>query len=192
MIYSFLEKMEHIQDVALPENNEEEIIRLATTLGMKHLLFCYSEKEFVSKCKNFPYPDIQIGMITSSPKIIRRANQKNIITITSSTDRDIIEAKPIMIMESEIHSLKDKLHQRNSGLNHVLCQLLKMNKTLLCFSLHPLLESPVKRRSLILGRMQQNKRLAKKYCLETACFSFGRKPYHLRREKDRVSFLNEL
>lgn len=59
---------------------------------------------------------------------------------------------------------KDKLKERDSGLNQVLCKIAKQNNTILAFSLEELKkEKDKKTKAEILGRMLQNIRLIKKY-----------------------------
>jgi len=75
---------------------------------------------------------------------------------------------------------KDFFHYRNSGLNHVLCNLAKKNKIAIGFSFNEILNSSGIERSMILGRMMQNVKLCRKYKVSMVIASFARNEFELR------------
>ena len=72
---------------------------------------------------------------------------------------------------------KDKLKQRDSGLNQVLCKIAKEKGITLAIDLNELMKTPDKKeKSLILARMIQNMRLIKKYNNKFKLLNFRNKP----------------
>ncbi|MCX6748885.1 MAG: hypothetical protein NT076_04740 [Candidatus Pacearchaeota archaeon] len=91
-----------------------------------------------------PQQTIQGSSIEENRKLIEK--NKNIILVLSHTDK------------------KDKLKQRDSGLNQVLCSLAKQRNIVLAIDLEELLkEKDRKEKAKILSRILQNLRLIKKF-----------------------------
>lgn len=96
-------------------------------------------------------------------------------------NRFISENKNISILLSpEIKRTKDFMHARDSGLNHVLCKLLKKNNIAVGFSFSLILNSEPQKRARILGKMQQNVRLCRKYKVPMKIASFAKNKWELR------------
>jgi len=108
---------------------------------------------------------------------------KNEIEIRKSVDR---KNKVDIIIGVELVSKKDSFHQRNSGLNQIICKLAKENKVAIGFSFSNVLNS--KKRALILGRMMQNVKLCRKYKVKIICGSFAKNKKEMRDAKDLLSF----
>ena len=77
---------------------------------------------------------------------------------------------------------KDKIYQKDSGLNEVLCQLAKENDIAIGFSLSLILNS--NRRGELFGRIIQNIKLCKKYKVKMIIGTFAKNKSELRNEKD--------
>ena len=100
-------------------------------------------------------------------KLIEQARKqgKKAIIIGKSIDfnRIILENKKTNMLILSHENKKDKLKQRDSGLNHVLCKLAKQNSITLAFDLNELKKQHEKKsKALILARMLQNIKLIKK------------------------------
>lgn len=80
-----------------------------------------------------------------------------------SFNRKALENKKTTILILSHKNKQDKLKQRDSGLNQVLCKIAKENNITLVFDMHELKEKDKKTKAEILGRMLQNIRLIKKY-----------------------------
>jgi RNase P/RNase MRP subunit p30 len=78
---------------------------------------------------------------------------------------------------------KDYLHQRASGLNHIMCELAKKNNIVIGFSYSQLLNNE-DNMPTILGRMAQNIKLCQKYKVKTIIGSFAENPFSLRAPHD--------
>ena len=83
---------------------------------------------------------------------------------------------------------KDKMNQKDSGLNQVLCKLANKNKIKIGFSFSDVLNSEGTRRAKILGRMIQNAMLCNKYKVDVVVGSFASNKYEMRMAKDLVAF----
>ena len=81
-----------------------------------------------------------------------------------SFNRKILESKKTEMLILNHTDKKDRLKQRDSGLNQVLCRIAKDNNITLAIDLNELTESRDKKtRALILGRILQNIKLIKKF-----------------------------
>jgi hypothetical protein len=82
----------------------------------------------------------------------------------------------------ELSQRKDFLHQRNSGLNHILAKQLHEKDIIVCFGLSYALDGT------ILGRMRQNVKLCRKYKVKMIYASLASDEYGLRSEHDLQYF----
>lgn len=87
----------------------------------------------------------------------------------------------------EGHSDREFMHHRNSGLNQVLCKIACDKKKVVVFNVGSLIGSSGQKRALMLGRMQQNVMLCRKYKVTIALASFARNEYGLRRVEEMIS-----
>ncbi len=79
-------------------------------------------------------------------------------------NRKALENKNAEMLILSHKNKKDKLKQRDSGLNQVLCKIAKKNSIAIAFDLNELAKEKDKKiKAIILGRMLQNIRLIKKY-----------------------------
>jgi len=91
-------------------------------------------------------------------------NKKIIQGKDISFNRKILENKSTEMLILQHKTGKDKLKQRDSGLNQVLCQIAKDNSIILAIDFQELVqEKDKKTRALILSRILQNIKLIKKY-----------------------------
>ena len=90
---------------------------------------------------------------------------KNIVQGDSiSFNRKVLERKQAEILILNHKHGKDRLKQRDSGLNHILCRIAKENNITLAIDLNELVkEGDKKTKAEILGRIIQNIKLIKKY-----------------------------
>ncbi len=144
-------------DILLTERNEE-IEEFAKKLGFEKVFF---EEDFKS-----------LGLVISKD---------------FSTDRGLVEKKKIKILVNvHTNNLRDNLHFRSSGLNHVLCRLCSENNVAVGFSLDSILDAK------LLGRMKQNIMLCRKYKVKMRFFSFAKNKYEMRGREDVLGFLRSI
>src|SRR3989338_7752043 len=132
-----------MMDIVIPNNNEDEFIAIARKLGYKTLYFLYNYDDYQSKKKNFAgMLDIKIinGILADSKnlkKIKNKIEESSIFVAAKSSDKDmeVIEGSLAnLIFSFEENQRRDFLHQRASGLNHILCSLARKSDTTIGFS----------------------------------------------------------
>ena len=87
-----------------------------------------------------------------------------------------------ILVDPHLGNRKDFMHQRNSGLNHVLCNLAKQHNVAIGFSFFSILHSS--HRAKELGRIMQNIILCRKYKIPMVIGSFAKHAWDVRNEKD--------
>jgi RNase P/RNase MRP subunit p30 len=203
-------------DIVIPNNNEEEFIAMAEELGYKGLCFLYSFNDYPSKQKKSEVNKIKIcgGVLADNRNIYEIKNilekqsfsgcRKNkafsselkedkvfVAVRSSNNDREIMEkSKPDLIFSFEDIARKDFIHQRASGLNHILCKSAKENKVMIGFSLSSILNAENK--NFVLGRMTQNIQLCRKFKVKTIVASFAQNPFEMRSAHDLITLFKIL
>jgi ribonuclease P/MRP protein subunit RPP1 len=95
---------------------------------------------------------------------LKKENKEIIVKAQDSEfNRKILETPGVNILLSpEINNRKDKLKQRDSGLNEILCKLATKNKITIGINLEILKTLDKKEKAIILSRIIQNIKLCKK------------------------------
>ena len=183
-------------DIVIPKNNEGEFIEIASKLGIKKLYFLYDfnyyDKNINQKklsFENHENIEVEIGFIGSQKNLNKAQHQSKLIVAKSSdNDRFFIESKKIkLIYGFEESNKKDYLHQRASGLNHILCELANKHNVVIGFSYSTLFSKDSQKISLLMGRMMLNIKLCQKYKVKTVIGSFSEKPFEMRSPFDITS-----
>lgn len=185
-------------DIVIPHNNEEEFIVMAEKLGYTDLCFLYSFNDYLSKQKKSETNKIKIfeGVLADNKciyKIKAKLKKDNVFVAvrSSSNDREIIEkSKPDIIFSFEDIARKDFIHQRASGLNHILCRSAKENMVIIGFSFSSILNAENK--NFVLGRMMQNTQLCRKFKVRTIVASFAQNHFEMRSAHDLISLFEIL
>jgi len=185
-----------MRDFVLPDNNEAEFIEIASRLNIKKLFFLYDFNscdmdKLQKKTESLENKKISIeaGFIVSHKNIDKALKHSRLVVAKSSdSDRILVESKKISIIYGfEESHRKDYMHQRASGLNHIICELAGKNNVAVGFSYSSLFNKKPETSSLIMGRMMQNIALCRKYKVKTAIASFAPSPYELRAPHDIAS-----
>ena len=118
--------------------------------------------------------------LNEARKLIEKlANEKKEIIVKGKTigfNRIILENKKVNMLILNHKTGKDKLKQRDSGLNQVLCKIAKKNNIVLAIDLNELKEEKEKKeKAKILARIIQNIKLIKKYKNELKLLNFKNK-----------------
>ena len=185
-----------IADIVIPKNNEAEFVEVAHKLGIKKLLLLYNFDEYdknkiqekIDSTENKKI-NLQIGFIVNQKNINKAAKQSNLLVVKSSDkDRFFVESKKIRIIYGfEGFHKKDYLHQRASGLNHIICELANKNNVCIGLSYSQFFNKNHILASLLIGRITQNIALCNKYKVKTVIGSFSENPYELRASHDIMS-----
>ncbi|MEK6947019.1 MAG: hypothetical protein AABX32_05430, partial [Nanoarchaeota archaeon] len=131
-------------DIVIPQNNETEFADVASKLGIKKLYFLYEPNNFDETKINKKLESIkekfnlnfEIGILVKGQDA-NKIKIKSKLTAAKSSDKDrfYIESKKVkMIYGFEELGRKDYLHQRASGLNHIMCELASKNNIFIGFS----------------------------------------------------------
>ena len=97
---------------------------------------------------------------------LKKDNKNQQIIIQAQDDvfnRKILENKDVDVLISpESHDRKDKLKQRDSGLNEIHCKLAKENNIKIAIDINNLKKQDKKQKAIILSRIIQNIQLCKR------------------------------
>ncbi|MFT4311216.1 MAG: hypothetical protein ACMXX7_01165 [Candidatus Woesearchaeota archaeon] len=164
-------------DVALPKGNEKEFVEIAKKLGTEALLFLYDKK-----IGDFETKEIKIykGLINSK-------NQQK-ITFNIGERFSVEQKHQKYLYGFETLERKDSMHQRRSGMNQVIAKLIKQKEKTYIIDFEKFIERQDK--ETILGRLNQNLMLARKYELDVAICSFATKPENLRPQMELKSLIS--
>lgn len=181
-------------DIVFPKNNEHEFIAMAKKLGYSKLCFVYDDPEKIKEARK-KYKDnslIIFGVIGTYRTIPKVRNTADLVIVESSdSDRKLLEnSEEIILVNVEETKKSDFMHQRASGLNHIMCSLAHKNDITLAFSFSKILNAP--KRAELLGRIKQNIKLCRKYKVKTRIASFAETPYEMRSPRDLIDFFSNL
>ena len=171
-------------DAVIPNNNEKEFIEIAEKLGYKKIIFLYTTEKNVPQIKSEKIK-IDFGILTTKGG---KGKHKTFMQ-SGENDQNIIENNsPNVIFGFEAKSEKDYIHQRASGLNHIMCTFAQKNNVVIAFSFQQILKSYKSKRAQIIGRIKQNIKLCRKYKVTMAIASFATNHYEMRAPQDMQAF----
>ena len=174
-------------DVIMPRGNEKEFLRIGVLLGYKKLFFCYEKS---NKQEGLDLTNNEIGVKIGTIVSNSQNNKPGFfIYKVNNQIRTVIERGAInLIYSQEELEKKDKQHFRLSGLNNIVCKILKEKDIIVGFSFNSILKTIGRKRAVILGRMQQNLILCRKYNVKMFIGSFTTNPYEMRSPRDLMTF----
>jgi RNase P/RNase MRP subunit p30 len=204
-----LSNMIEKKDFLIPQDNEEELIISAKSIGIKEIVLLYLPKSFLHKqklvleisLKHSGQIKISSGIIfaeTSSAKEVQNAFKlTNIVVVRASENlRELIERFPfIYIYGLELSERPDFIHQRDSGINHILLAIATEKKTTFLFSFFHLLSSKKEMQGRIIGRLKQNLLMFHKYKVDFQFVSFSGDIYGIKSDYssfEKLVFSNKI
>jgi RNase P/RNase MRP subunit p30 len=180
-------------DIVFPEKNEQEFFEMAKKLGYKGLVLVYPSPAAAKSAPKAPAGLSVRAAVLAEPKKAFQLRSQGILTFVQCSDQDraVLErGSADVLFGAESTMPKDYMHQRGSGLNHVMCELAKKNKVAIGFSFAGILASS--QRSQLLGRISQNIMLCRKYKVSTVIASFAKDPWKMRSPHDLQAFFTVL
>lgn len=148
-------------DIAFADKNEKKFLEVAKKLDKK-IEFAYKHKE-----------NYKLGEII----------------ISNKGERKNFEDKKIkLFFDLENKDERDFIHQRNSGINHILAKIAHDKEKIIGFNFSTILNSKPEKRAQLLGRMRQNVKLCRKYKVKTFLGSFASEPFELRSDYELRAF----
>lgn len=170
-------------DIVFPNDNENEFLEAAKSLGYNQLIFVYTDVKKVKKL-----PNSFSALLVDENKVKQYKGKADFIIVKAHEDinrHSIEKMKPDIMFSFEDSEKSDTMHQRYSGLNNVLCELAFRNNVRVAFSFSSILNS--NRRATLLGRISQNISLCRKYKVKTLIASFAKNTSEMRSAKDLQS-----
>ena len=131
---------------------------------------------------------INTSNLNQARKQIQELKKENKEVIVKAQDnefnRKILENKDVHIfLNPHLHDRKNKLKQRDSGLNEILCKLATKNNIEIGISLKEITQLPKNEKATILSRIIQNIKLCKR--TKTKIIIYPKKDY---KKQDIMSF----
>jgi RNase P/RNase MRP subunit p30 len=172
-------------DVCIPNNNEEDFIKVAEALGTQGVLFLYEKKE---KDLNELRKKTKLKLFSG---IISLKGNSNAKVVFAKGEQNNVENKQMRFLYGfETLEQKDSLHYRRSGINQVVAASMKQKEKVLVLDMEKILRS--REPEQMLGRMQLNLELARKYKLNLIICSFATVPENLRAQEEYAALIRTL
>ena len=166
-------------DIVFPDGNEKEFIEMAKRLGYSGICFVYNNPKKI---------EIKSNLKIISGTICKNKIKKSDLILLESNNRTLIKKKPDAVFN--IEGSRDFIHQRDSGLDHVICKEMHKFGVNYAISFSNILNSDDKER--LIGRIMQNIMLCNKYKVEVLIASFAKHAYEMRNIQDLISFARTL
>jgi len=190
-----------MNDIIIPNNNEAEFIAMATWLGYSNLSFLYDpmvdieQKKIDISATLGQNLTMECGYIVNEKNAhyaLKKIKEKTlVVSYYDEPMRNLIEEKQVdIVFGFESIRKKDSLHQRSSGLNHVIAKQMHDNGIACGFSFSDILHAHNK--DILLGRMMQNIRLCRKFKVAMAAASCAQHPFEMRSAADMMNFFGML
>jgi len=183
-------------DLNVDGKEPDEILKTAEILEWDGICLTRKfDKNFGKFCDEVSGLDVLIGAMVTSPvqKNARNALEPADIILVDGGD-EAINRKASECWEVDIlahperNSNKDFMHQRNSGIDHIMARFMHERCIAIEISFAEVLNSSGISRARILGRMRQNVILAKKYKTPVVLTSGARDKWGLRAPGDLMAF----
>ena len=177
-------------DIVIPNEHEQEYLDVARKLGIKSIIFLYEPKREIKKEElkelKEKNPDITIN---TANHIIKNTNKQGINFAKANIQT--LENKHIThVYDLESVEEKDNHHYRRSGMNQAIAKKIKEQNKTIIIALEQIITN--KEPQKLIGRVQQNIELARKYKLQIAIASMAQKPENMRPEKEIQALIKTL
>jgi len=176
-------------DIIIPKGNEQAFIEVANKIGIKSLLFLYEPKKINNEeLEKIRKSNPEIKIFTGN-LILKNTNQTGINF--AKANLQTLEHKYIThVFDLESLEEKDNHHYRTSGMNQAIAKKIKEQNKTIVISTEQIISNKEPQR--VIGRIQQNLELIKKYDLKIAIASLATKPENMRPEKETQALLKTL
>ncbi|MCX6711225.1 MAG: hypothetical protein NTZ02_04015 [Candidatus Woesearchaeota archaeon] len=189
-----------MKDIAIPSENEEELIKEARALGYSGIILLYSPKEFEKKSGLISdIANIYQGFSPAAGLLIDSTKAKSLVSYRQlmrkagfiaarGFSNQLFEEKGINLIFELEEQKKDFSTFRNSGLNQVLCGEARKNRMAVGISFSEIAEAG-SRQTEIIARAIQNITLCQKYGVALYAASFAKSPEMMRNPRDIKSLM---
>lgn len=168
---------------------EEEFIQQAKKELYDELVLIYSEEDIdkinFEEIKNLE-KTFKINLKTALDVKNQKNTQKQLFDeyLQLGTMKDVLFKGITIIYNNETEPKKDFIHQRRSGLNHVILQECKKKNIKVLISYGELQTTNKSQKAKLIGRIKQNIKQSKKYGVNYEIASLARDKNKIRNSKD--------
>lgn len=131
-------------------------------------------------------------VIKIQQKLKGRSINLIILAKDNKFNRKILEKSNVFMLLDVHTSKKQDFHQKNSGLNHIMCRFAKENKIKIGINITKLIEQDKETQISWIGRIRQNISLCKKLGTELKIITLAKNPKELKSPYDLSSLLSIL
>ncbi len=166
-----------------------ELLKKSQDLGFSEVVLLAEPKKAVAlqEKREEIIKDVKIivlfGIIAQNKAQIPKKYVFDVVAKLGTSEKTVFEGLDYVI-DVEFDNEKDYVHQRRSGLNHVLLTEYKKKKISLLFGFASLQTQVLARQAQVLGRVMQNIQLCKKQNISYELCSLATLPKQLRHPKD--------
>lgn len=172
-------------DFVFPNGDEQSYIKIAERLGYTSLVLCYKQPVKIDSLQKKTDIKLYIAILANGNSAMKLRNKADLLIASDADARHLIEKTPVkLVFELESSNRKDFIHQRNSGLNHIIARIASEKSKIIGFSFRSLLDARGMLRAQLIGRMTQNIKICRKYKVKMALASFADNPYKMRSPHD--------
>lgn len=175
-------------DICIPKENEQEYIDVARKIGTTSILFLYEPKKHNSELKKIQEKNSDIKIYTAN--LIQKNTNNQGINFAKANLGNIENKHITHIYDLELIEEKDNHHYRRSGMNQAIAKKIKEQNKTIIINTETLITS--KEPSKIIGRIQQNLELIKKYDIKLAIASIATKPENMRGKQEQKALIKTL
>lgn len=167
--------------VYVSEGSEGQFVERAVALGYEELTCIYTKR---------PKKAYSSDLIKITSGLVNQKGYGDNLVLGTSLSK--ISKDTTLLVDNEFDTEKDFVHQRRSGLNHVQMKVCKQYGVTLLFDCASLRKLSQEKMTVIIGRMKQNAKLAKKYGVPFEVVSCAHETHEMRHAKDVAAFTRTL
>lgn len=187
-------------EIIVPKGNYNKLLDRCISLGIINILIAYpfKEKDDIKKIKNnieknIKYKNLNLdyGLIIENKEnknLLRKIyNSKNDYQLIIDASQNIEDLRyicenfqDIIIFNLEKNDRMDFIHQKNSGINHIIAKIISKNKSKIALNFSNYINADNKSKKQIIGRIKQNLELCKKFKIEYLICSFASNVYEIK------------
>jgi RNase P/RNase MRP subunit p30 len=183
-------KQTQFTDICIPEGNEQEYIEIARKLETTSLLFLYEPKKQPTKEELKKIQEKNPDMNITTANLIMKNTNKQGMNFAKANIQTLENKHITHVYDLESLEEKDNHHYRRSGMNQAIAKKIKEQEKTIIIATEQLITNREPHK--IIGRIQQNLELIKKYDLKTAIATMATKPENLRAKEEIKSLIKTL
>ncbi|MFP4567932.1 MAG: hypothetical protein ACLFN8_03225 [Candidatus Woesearchaeota archaeon] len=177
-------------DICIPQGNEQTFLDIAQRLGTKSILFLYEPKHEIKKEELEKLKEKNPNIKINTAHIILKNTNKQGMNFAKANLQTLENKYITHIYDLESLEEKDNHHYRRSGMNQAIAKKIKEQDKTIIIALEQIITN--KEPHKLIGRVQQNLELIRKYTLKVAIASMAEKPENIRPAKEIQALIKTL